>query len=180
MQTEKRSAGRGASSGSSPEASMMPMIDVVFLLLIFFLCATKFAEKEGVLRTWLPAIGQSVEVGELDPASVQLYLRVEDGVCICSHQDDAAPDGRTAFRLRSAPDFQTKLVETVPDWNEVREFLHGHKLAYERFGLGDRGLPVILDFTNEVSWKHVVSLVDVCAELELDNLHVSAPEFAAY
>ena len=171
---------KGESGKKSCELSMMPLIDVVFLLLVFFLCATKFAEREGILRTWLPKIGPNEGVVVTDPASVQLFLRAQGDTCICSYEDDAAPDGRTAFRLRVAKDFQTGRDETVPDWDEVGEFLHRRKVAYDRIGLGDRGLPVILDFTSEVPWKHVASLVDVCAGLDLDNLHVAAPELAVH
>ena len=36
------------------ELDMTSMIDVVFLLLIFFMCATKFKQPEGELSTYLP------------------------------------------------------------------------------------------------------------------------------
>ena len=36
------------------EPGMTPMIDVVFLLLIFFMCASKFRIPEGALRAYLP------------------------------------------------------------------------------------------------------------------------------
>ena len=40
--------------GNKAEADMTPMIDVVFLLLIFFMLATKFKMPEGTLRSYLP------------------------------------------------------------------------------------------------------------------------------
>lgn len=40
--------------GEKAELKMTPMIDVVFLLLIFFMCATKFKSLEGKLETFLP------------------------------------------------------------------------------------------------------------------------------
>ncbi len=38
------------------ETDMTSMIDVVFLLLIFFMLATKFKMPEGTLRSYLPKI----------------------------------------------------------------------------------------------------------------------------
>ena len=43
-----------AASENEVKMDMTAMIDVVFLLLIFFMCATKFKIPEGVLRTFLP------------------------------------------------------------------------------------------------------------------------------
>ena len=37
-------------SGALSSLSLTPLIDVVFLLLIFFLVATKFEEEEGSLK----------------------------------------------------------------------------------------------------------------------------------
>jgi biopolymer transport protein ExbD len=46
---------RRSSDGPSPlKIEMTPMIDVVFQLLIFFMCATKFKTMEGRLDAFLP------------------------------------------------------------------------------------------------------------------------------
>jgi len=42
-----------------PVLNLTPMIDVVFLLIIFFMVGTKFAEEERNLELKLPAVGQA-------------------------------------------------------------------------------------------------------------------------
>ncbi|WP_164102490.1 ExbD/TolR family protein [Candidatus Laterigemmans baculatus] len=41
-----------------PAINLTPMIDVVFLLVIFFMVGTKFSEQEGRIPVNLPGVGQ--------------------------------------------------------------------------------------------------------------------------
>ena len=41
-----------------PTINLTPMIDVVFLLVIFFMVGTKFSEQEGRIPVNLPGVGQ--------------------------------------------------------------------------------------------------------------------------
>ena len=45
---------RRAAKFAVPELNMAPMIDVVFLLLIFFMCTSSFGENEGQLPAQIP------------------------------------------------------------------------------------------------------------------------------
>ena len=54
--------------------SLTPLIDIVFLLLIFFLVATRFAEEERELDVMLP------EASEAQPLTVQpreLFINID-------------------------------------------------------------------------------------------------------
>lgn len=44
--------------GEDPTINLTPMIDVVFLLVIFFLVGTKFSEREGRIPVNVPGVGQ--------------------------------------------------------------------------------------------------------------------------
>lgn len=59
----------------SPRIELTPMIDVVFLLLIFFMISTTFIERPGVAID-LPEGGTRIEATEVE--DVQIYL-TEDG-----------------------------------------------------------------------------------------------------
>ncbi len=59
----------------SPRIELTPMIDVVFLLLIFFMISTTFIERPGVAID-LPEGGDRIEATEVE--DVQVYL-TEDG-----------------------------------------------------------------------------------------------------
>jgi len=159
------------------ELKLTPMIDVVFQLLIFFLCATKFPEPEGVLKTWLPRNkGQGPGIVTIDPGSVRLWLHRVGKDVICEYEDSRSDTGFTAFPAAQVYDEQTKEDEIWPNYKEVETFLATRKAAYDRRGLGEEGMPVILDFAPDVPWKHVARLIDICTGLGLTNLQIAAPE----
>ena len=54
--------------------SLTPLIDVVFLLLIFFLVATKFAEEERELRVMLP---EASEAQPLTSEPRELFVNID-------------------------------------------------------------------------------------------------------
>ena len=67
-----------AASDNKTELQMTPMIDVVFLLLIFFMCATKFKIPEASLDAFLPRDrGDSTKTPEIS-RGCRVWLRLED------------------------------------------------------------------------------------------------------
>ncbi len=71
-----------------PQLHMAAMIDVVFLLLIFFMCASTFLRPERDLPSRLPAAGPAgaAKAEELDPVRIRL-LPARDGARItCDDQ----------------------------------------------------------------------------------------------
>ena len=79
---------------SAPELNMAPMIDIVFLLLIFFMCTSSFNENEGQLPAQMPQTslqGRKL-IEDFDP--VRITLRSTPGgvemLCdgqVCSNFD---------------------------------------------------------------------------------------------
>jgi hypothetical protein len=59
------------------DMEMTPMIDVTFLLLIFFMCTLKFKNLEGKLAAYLPKdLGLSCfETESLEPLEVSIHVR---------------------------------------------------------------------------------------------------------
>ncbi|MFV2070278.1 MAG: ExbD/TolR family protein, partial [Pirellulales bacterium] len=62
---------------------MTPMIDVVFLLLIFFVCTASFQVAEEMVPVHLPAAGIAAEVAVNDPLPeidrLVIKLQMRDG-----------------------------------------------------------------------------------------------------
>ncbi len=61
------------------EMEMTPMIDVTFLLLIFFICTLKFKTLEGKLAAYLPkdvGVNQS-QAEPIEKVEILLKVRVE-------------------------------------------------------------------------------------------------------
>jgi len=65
---------RNRNSGEKNELNMTSMIDIVFLLLIFFVMTFKIVEMEGDFSIKMPLAGQSS--GVVDPTDLPLKLRL--------------------------------------------------------------------------------------------------------
>jgi len=59
---------------------MTPLIDVIFLLMIFFIMTLKFSDEEGVLKNVLPVKGDQIILEpQQDWETVRIKLAVENG-----------------------------------------------------------------------------------------------------
>lgn len=119
------------------DVKMTPMIDVVFLLLIFFVCTASFQQLEEVLPTHLRAETTGASSAELDPE----LLELEDVIVKVVRRD-----GRTAWVLNEQP------YATLAELRGVLE-----QLAAIR-----ADLPVILDVQGQVPIGEVIDVYDVC------------------
>ena len=87
---------------------MTPMIDMVFLLLIFFLVATKFHQTERELQIALPTASSA---GPISATLRELIVNVDaDGVIIVSGKRIDAEDLRTMVRSAVAANPEQKLT----------------------------------------------------------------------
>lgn len=85
---------------SKAEMQMTPMIDVTFLLLIFFMCTIKFKKLEGKLAAYLPKdMGQ--DTTEVDPVE-KLDIRLD----VVAEGERRSPDGKVAYRPGVHPRFE--------------------------------------------------------------------------
>ena len=59
---------------SAPDLNMAPMIDIVFLLLIFFMCTSSFNENEGQLPAQMPQTSPQARrlIEDFDPVHITL------------------------------------------------------------------------------------------------------------
>ena len=159
------------------ELSITPMIDVVFLLLIFFLLASRFKPSEGDLKAYLPKDrGQGTSTPTIDLYDVRLKLLWFD--------DDNRPTtdpktghivlkvGKETFESDVKWDSVTKENEPFPDWEYLLDRLKDFKEGYK--GHGKKGLPVIIDARKQVPWKHVVSALDTCIRAGIKDITFAA------
>jgi biopolymer transport protein ExbD len=128
---------------------MTPMIDVIFNLLIFFVCTASFRPPEQVLPTMLSSLGASSTVVPLPPEIVEL----EDVVIKV-----LAVDGRIAWQINQ---------QSYERLEQVREVL----LAIA--GL-QADLPIILDVQGEVPLGDVIDLYDLCRLVGFDKIQFAA------
>jgi len=123
-----------------------PMIDVVFLLLIFFMCTLKFKTLEGKLATYLPTDkGLNTHFEELEPIEkIRIKLSLSGDRCICF------VNGKAEGTL---PGAEKKV------YDKIRRL----KQASEKS-------PAEIDPDPRVPHKYVVSIVDECMRARLREI----------
>ena len=134
----------------SPEigSAMTPMIDVVFQLLIYFLCTASFQVAEQSLPTTLPSSGA---VAYQPPKEIQELELVRIGL---SQQGGTLEIDLNGSTCQSLPDLRDRLQKL----------------------LALVALPVVLDVKPEVELGHVVSVYDTCLVIGVNQIHFAAPE----
>lgn len=135
MRTRRTARRRSrARSGSGITMQIAPMIDVTFLLLIFFLVTTTFERAEGLLASKLPRDSGAESVAlPISPIIVRLTPTglSDEGVSISIEQIDAEP----------------------ADFNELSITL---RRLQQQEGFDDE-TPVVLIAEDVVRWDHVVN-----------------------
>ncbi|MEK6797473.1 MAG: biopolymer transporter ExbD [Planctomycetota bacterium] len=109
-----------------------PMIDLSFLLLIFFMTTTRFAQPEGLLSSRMQARASSGVALPFSPIVIRLTATgpADADVALAVDRFEGAPQA-----LPKLPDF-LRSIQTQPGF--------------------DRDTPVVLVGADEVRWDHVV------------------------
>jgi biopolymer transport protein ExbD len=144
-----RSTDYNRSQRGSLELPMTPMIDVIFQLIIFFICTSSFRPPETVLPTNLSfpgAVGASVAV---DPMVKDL-----DEIVVKLHWSDQG----------IAWEINKRQYHTLAD-------VRGVLAAVARVKID---LPVILDVNRQVPLENVIDVYDLCRHLGLEKVRFAA------
>ena len=127
------------------EVKMTPMIDVIFLLLIFFVCTAGFQVVEEILPTNLSLPGSVDTEVEIDPLEEDL-----DEITVKIFQRGNRPawqvNGRDYDRLEQVGAVLSAAAEIKID------------------------LPVILDVDAEVPIEDVIDVCDLCRQIGLQRI----------
>jgi biopolymer transport protein ExbD len=127
-----------------------PMIDVVFLLLIFFMCTLQFKTLEGKLATYLPTDrGVKCTFEVLSPIEkIRLKLSLRGDQCICM------VNGKAVGVL---PGARSRVFERIR---------HLHNALPES--------PVEIDPDPAVPHLYVVNLIDECMRADVKDINFTA------
>lgn len=128
--------------------NMTPLIDVIFLLMIFFLMTINLNKPEGVLGNQLPEVGR--------------------------RNTSDAPKDFEIVRLR---------VKMIKDNQQLKIFLQERVVySYEDLLYYLDQLPkeimIILEPSNNVPYKHVIGVYNMCLKSRKSNIVFSIPESA--
>lgn len=134
-------------SGTYEQTAMTPLIDIVFQLLIFFVCASTGHLRELLLPTDLAGGGTKTELPqkvELPVSKVWIRLSLEGNVTVTEVEG-------TAYRPEdNVRGVLVALAEAAPD------------------------VPLILDIAAEVPLGDVVGIVDLCRSAGFASIHFAA------
>ena len=137
----------GEASDNPVGINVVPMVDVIFCLCLFFMCSLKFKELEGRIETCLPKHGNQPEVAQRP---------ILDQIRVSLRWDHAA--ARTirkvgAHETPSDLDFEAALARYPKNFN----------------------LSVALDATTDVPWKDAVHIIDLCRRSKFDKVEFVEP-----
>ena len=129
------------------ELRMTPIIDVIFLLLVFFVCTANFNPQEKMLPldTTLPG-SVVVEMVQFDPVNLDTVL-----IQISFDQEPRWQiEGNQCSSLREVQ----QILWSISDVKE--------------------GIPVIIESAENVPMENVIDIYDVCCLAGLSNIQFAA------
>lgn len=160
-----------------PSADLTPMIDIVFNLLIFFMCATKFRTTEGMIRAFLPKNrGQGSGTPQIDLNEIRVKLLWCDSSGRETKGDQGFVVVKIADQVYNQPGEleQLRYPETSPMWEGLGAKLADFKAGYK--GTSEKGLPVIIDSRKQVPTKYVVCVLNQVVGAKIEDVTFAAPE----
>jgi len=138
---------------------MTPMIDVVFQLIIFFMCSIKFKSLDGRLLSYLPK-----DVGPRDERIIP--PPVLDEVRIKLHYDKTLPlDTRITVKATGAKEV------LLPDWQTLKEDVSARYAQQQKVEVK---IPFIIDPESEIPIQAVVNALDACRQAGIDDVRFAA------
>ncbi len=137
---------------TAPELKMTPMIDVIFLLLIFFVCTANFQRLESVLPTNMSLTGSSAVRRDMPMPE---HLDVARIVLTWNQERPAwSVEGNRCTSLREVRTLLNRLREAKSD------------------------LPVIIDSEKNVPMEHVIDVYDAARWAGLSRIQFAAEKNA--
>lgn len=149
---------------SALSLSMTAMIDVVFLLLIYFLVATDFRTGEGIYRVELPG---REGAGAPDPFQLD-----EEPLRIIVHSTGL---GAGMYQVRlDGPYPQPQTFE------ELHGFLRDKQVSEASVTIGSGALfrpehPIILQPSRSTRWEHAIEAFNAAARAKYTNITFAKP-----
>ena len=126
------------------DATMTPMIDVVFQLMIFFVCTASFNLTELVLPSRISSQESGGSEAVLDPSEADL-----ERIILAAERHD----GNTQWRMND---------RVCRDVAELRGLLGQLRRQMDQLGTDLTELPVIFDIDRPVPLGDVIDVYDVC------------------
>ena len=140
--------------------NLTAMIDVTFLLLVYFMVATEFKLGEEVYRLDLPARQASAPSDPFDLDDEPLRVRVY-----------STGRGPNAYRLQVEGPYRQPRT-----FDELHEFMRSRLIGRGApGGLFAHDHPIIIQPSRSTRWQHVLNAFDAAARARYTNITLGAP-----
>ncbi|NOZ21062.1 MAG: biopolymer transporter ExbD [Planctomycetes bacterium] len=126
---------------------MAPMIDVVFLLLIFFMCVSKWKQPEGNLAAELPAKGAPIDKAPEEPPDLE----------------------KIVIKLKKSGD--TVYIKMNERLCPTFDVLYNHLRILRQ----QVDVPVIIDVDRDVQFRFAISALNATEKAKFSNVSFAAP-----
>jgi biopolymer transport protein ExbD len=147
-------AGGGSDEDNPVPLNVTPLIDIIFCLIIFFMCSFHFKQLEGKIDSWLPkdkgVHGTPVSNPVLEEIRVIMSLDKETNSVV--------------RKLGARP---------IDSDQELGDLLVAMHQDFEKLNKGD--IPVIIDAQPHVPWKEVINVMNICKKNSLEKIEFAAP-----
>lgn len=141
-------AGGGEAEDNPVNINVVPMVDVIFCLCVFFMCSFKFKELEGKFQSWLP---KDKGNGNVAPDDQLKEMRV------AMYWDDQKLETKRQYGQRF-----------VTSDEELQTLIEGAHNDYVKINKPD--IPVIIDADARVPWNEVMKVVNMAKRLSIDKI----------
>ena len=128
--------------------NMAAMIDVVFLLLIFFICTSNFNSLEEQLPMTLSHPGSISEVVKLTPDEEDFKFATIRVIAGDDGRIQWQIDGRTCNSLQEVEAVLRQLVQIKSD------------------------LPILIEMDDAAAWEHFIHVYDLCRTVGLSRVQL--------
>ncbi len=138
-------------NGNPVAINVVPMVDVIFCLCVFFMCSMKWNDMEGKFCAWLPKHrgGNGPEATPLEEVRVAL------------HWDADAQ--KTVRRFGYVH---------IRDDGHLRSILRAAHAEHERVGMADE--PCIVDGAELVPWHEIVNVINLAKKEGIHRIEFAA------
>jgi biopolymer transport protein ExbD len=140
-------AGGGDPADNPVAINVVPMVDVIFCLCVFFMCSFRFKQTEGKFDSWLPKDkGSSTPSNEL-PVEIRVAMFWDP------------------VKEKVVRQYGSRIVTTD---DELQALIKGAHDDYVRSNKPD--VPVIIDGDARIPWKDVIDVVNIAKRLDIEKI----------
>ena len=142
-------AGSQDQSENPVAINVVPMVDVIFCLCVFFMCSFKFKQLEGKFDSWLPK---------------------DKGLGDVSQLKDVIEEVRIALFWDEKTQTVTRQIGTrrISDDDMLQQQIRGAHEDFVRMNKPDT--PVTIDADTRVPWREIVTVMNLCKREKIDKI----------